>query len=38
LSQGVEISGNTPEQFAEYLRSEIARWSKAVKQSGAKPD
>lgn len=29
---------NTPEQFAEYLRLEIAKWAKVVKESGAKID
>lgn len=29
---------NTPEQFAEYLRLEIAKWAKIVKESGAKVD
>ncbi len=30
--------GSTPEQFASFIRSEITRWGKVVKQSGAKPD
>ena len=29
---------NTPEQFGEYLRLEIAKWAKVVKESGAKID
>jgi tripartite-type tricarboxylate transporter receptor subunit TctC len=33
---GVEAVGNTPEEFAEFLRQEILRWAKVVKQSGAK--
>jgi tripartite-type tricarboxylate transporter receptor subunit TctC len=36
--QGVEIIGNTPEQFAKFINEEIVRWGKAVKLSGAKPD
>jgi tripartite-type tricarboxylate transporter receptor subunit TctC len=29
---------NTPEQFGTYIRSEIAKWSKVIKESGAKVD
>lgn len=37
-AQGVEIAATTPQQFEAFLREEIVRWGKAVKQSGAKPD
>ena len=30
--------GNTPEEFAAYIKSEIARWAPVVKASGAKPE
>ncbi len=36
--QGVEVAGTTPQQFEAFVRDEIVRWGKAVKQSGAKPD
>ncbi|HSQ04829.1 MAG TPA: tripartite tricarboxylate transporter substrate binding protein [Burkholderiales bacterium] len=36
--QSVEISGSTPEQFDAFVRSEIEKWSKVVKASGAHPD
>jgi tripartite-type tricarboxylate transporter receptor subunit TctC len=36
--QSVEISGNKPEEFDKVIRDEIAKWSKVVKASGAKPD
>ncbi len=35
---GVEAVGATPEQFAGYLRREIAKWGKVVRASGAKAD
>ena len=38
LKQGLEPAGNTPEEFDAYIRSEIAKWSKVVKQAGIKPD
>jgi tripartite-type tricarboxylate transporter receptor subunit TctC len=38
LSQGAEPVGNTPEQFSEYVKIEIAKWAKVVKASGAKVD
>lgn len=35
-SQGADPVGNTPEQFTEFVRDEIAKWAKVVKASGAK--
>jgi len=34
LAQGVEPQGSTPEQFAEHIRSEMAKWAKVVKDAG----
>jgi tripartite-type tricarboxylate transporter receptor subunit TctC len=35
---GFEIITSTPEQFGAYIRSEIRKWEKVVKASGAKPE
>jgi tripartite-type tricarboxylate transporter receptor subunit TctC len=35
---GVEIVGGTPEQFAEHIRKEIAKWAEVVKRAGVKVD
>jgi tripartite-type tricarboxylate transporter receptor subunit TctC len=32
--QGAEPEGMTPEQFAAYQQSEIAKWAKVVKEAG----
>lgn len=34
-NQGIETLGGTPEQFASYIREEIAKWAKVIKLSGA---
>jgi tripartite-type tricarboxylate transporter receptor subunit TctC len=37
-ADGAELVGNTPEQFAAYIDTEIRKWSEVVKMSGAKID
>jgi tripartite-type tricarboxylate transporter receptor subunit TctC len=37
-ASGAVVVGNTPEQFAAWNRNEIAKWAKAIKDSGAKVD
>lgn len=32
--QGAEVEGGTPEEFRKYLQSEIAKWSKVIKDAG----
>jgi tripartite-type tricarboxylate transporter receptor subunit TctC len=36
--QGLEPVSSTPAEFAAYLRSEVAKWGKVVKASGARPN
>ena len=38
IAQGTEILGSTPDEYAAYLRSELARWSKVVAETGAKAE
>jgi len=38
LALGAEPVGSTPEQFAQYIRSEAVKYAKLVKASGAKVD
>ena len=37
-AEGAEAVGNTPEQFAQIIKTDIAKWAKVVKASGAKPE
>jgi tripartite-type tricarboxylate transporter receptor subunit TctC len=37
-SRGLEPIGDTPAEFAEYLRTEAAKWGKLVKIAGIKPE
>ncbi|MGH6629710.1 MAG: Bug family tripartite tricarboxylate transporter substrate binding protein [Burkholderiales bacterium] len=35
---GMEGKGNSPDEFAAAIKSEIPRWAKVIKESGIKPD
>ncbi|MBL0123249.1 MAG: tripartite tricarboxylate transporter substrate binding protein [Betaproteobacteria bacterium] len=37
-AQGAEPMGNTPDQFAAFIKAEIDKWAKIVKASGARID
>ena len=36
--QGLDASPSTPQEFSAYIKSEMAKWSKVVKASGAKAE
>lgn len=38
ISQGLEPVGSTPDYFAEFIKTEITKWGKVVKQAGIKLD
>jgi tripartite-type tricarboxylate transporter receptor subunit TctC len=38
LALGAEPSGNTPEQFAAFIRGDQAKWSKLMKERGIAPE
>ena len=35
LKQGLDPAGDTPEEFGAYIKSELAKWSKVIRASGA---
>lgn len=35
---GTEVVGSTPEQLGDYVRKELAKWSKTAKEAGARVD
>ena len=35
---GVDVAASTPEHFAQFLKSEVARWAKVVQDAGIKAD
>ena len=37
-AEGADAVGNTPEQFAQIIKNDIAKWAKVVKASGARAD
>jgi tripartite-type tricarboxylate transporter receptor subunit TctC len=36
--QGVEVRTSTPEQFGEFVRAEVGRWAKVIRDAGIKAD
>ncbi len=37
-SQGADVAGGTPEEFARIIRADFSKWAKVVRESGAKVD
>ena len=37
-SNGAEPVGSTPQEFAQFVRSELVKWAKVVKESGARAE
>jgi tripartite-type tricarboxylate transporter receptor subunit TctC len=37
-AQGVETVGSTPNEFAAFLKLEVSRWGKIVRQAGIRPE
>ena len=37
-NMGVEPAGSTPQEFAAFIKSEMAKWAKVVKEAGARAD
>ena len=35
---GLDIIGNNPQEFGEFIKKDIVKWAKVVKDSGAKAD
>jgi tripartite-type tricarboxylate transporter receptor subunit TctC len=38
LAQGFEPVGDAPEEFSKFIREEIARWERVVRNAGIKPE
>jgi tripartite-type tricarboxylate transporter receptor subunit TctC len=38
FAQGFEVVGNTRQEFAAFIRNEIAKWAKVVKQAKIRAD
>lgn len=36
--QGVEVQTSTPDQYQAFVRNEVARWAKVIKEAGIKAD
>jgi tripartite-type tricarboxylate transporter receptor subunit TctC len=38
IADGAEPAGNTPDEFAAYIKRELARWSAVIKSAGIRPE
>jgi tripartite-type tricarboxylate transporter receptor subunit TctC len=37
LAQGGELATGTPEEFLEFIRNDVAKWNKVIRDAGIKP-
>jgi tripartite-type tricarboxylate transporter receptor subunit TctC len=37
-AQALDPVGGTPQEFAEYVKSEVSKWGRIVQETGSKPD
>jgi tripartite-type tricarboxylate transporter receptor subunit TctC len=37
-NQGAEVVANTPAEFSAFLREEVIKWNKVIRDSGARVD
>ena len=35
---GIDIQGGTPQEYAALIKSDLAKWSKVVKEAGILPE
>ena len=38
VSLGMEVAGSTPEELGALVKSDIAKWSKVIKEAGVRVD
>jgi len=38
VNDGTDPVGSSPEQFAEYIKSELVKWAKVARDAGIKPE
>jgi tripartite-type tricarboxylate transporter receptor subunit TctC len=38
LAAGIQPAGNSPEEFAKFIKSETVRFAKVIKEAGIKPE
>jgi tripartite-type tricarboxylate transporter receptor subunit TctC len=36
--QAFDAVGGSPQQFSDYVKTEVVKWARVVKETGAKPD